>query len=509
MPRRAPPARWPLAVIDIGSNSARMIVVGAAAGGGLEIGADARFPLRLIRDSSARGRLGATAVSRVADALGAFLALARGSGARATVAVATAAVRDAANREEFVRRVAAQTGVELEVLAGDVEARHAFAGAVHGLPVDSGLVVDIGGGSVEICRFRDRRPLRQWTLPLGALLLSDGFLPSDPPRSSEMARARQHIMATLEASDVPPLRPGESLVGTGGTLRNLAKVDRARRTYPITRLHGYRLSQDGLDRAADTLGSRNLVRRRRVSGLSHDRADSIVGGALCAEALFTVLGADELLLSGRGLREGIALERLGLGVRSVAAMRRSSVRALAGRFATWHLRRAQLRAELSARLLDELDPEADAEMREVLGHAATLVDIGRSVDYYSRWEHAARIVADSDLYGFSHREIVLLSAVLERTGEDRVTLPGYRALLTPPDRVRLERLAVILALADALSHRLLPGEAVATEARRSGVTLIAPVDLGPLEPELEQRFRRAFGKPLRLSTAPPGWVTPI
>jgi exopolyphosphatase/guanosine-5'-triphosphate,3'-diphosphate pyrophosphatase len=481
-----------------------MIVVGAAPGGGLEIGADARFPLRLIRDSSVGGRLGSTAVSRVTGALGAFLALARGSGARATVAVATAAVRDAANRDEFVRRVAARTGVELEVLEGDVEARHAFAGAVHGLPVDSGLVVDIGGGSVEVCRFQDRRPLRQWTLPLGALLLSDRFLESDPPRSSEISRARQHVMSALEESEIPPLRPGESLVGTGGTLRNLAKVDRARRTYPITRLHGYRLSQDGLDQAADTVSSRSLARRRRVSGLSRDRADSIVGGALCAQALFAVLGAGELLLSGRGLREGIALERLGLGVPSVAAMRRSSVAALARRFSSWDGRRAQLRAELAARLLEELDAEADAGLREVLEHASTLVDIGRSVDYYSRWEHAARIVADSDLYGFSHREIVLLSAVLERAGEDRVTLPGYRALLAPPDRGRLQRLAVILVLADALSHRLLPGEAVATEARRSSIILIAPGDLGPLEPDLEQRFRRIFGKALRLSPAPPG-----
>jgi exopolyphosphatase/guanosine-5'-triphosphate,3'-diphosphate pyrophosphatase len=481
-----------------------MIVVGAAPGGRLEIGADARFPLRLIRDSRARGRLGSTAVSRVAEALTAFLALARGSGARAIVAVATAAVREADNREEFVRRVAAQTGVEMEVLAGDAEARHAFAGAVHGLPVDSGLVVDIGGGSVEICRFQHRRPLQQWTLPLGALLLSDGFLPSDPPRSSELARARQHIAATLEGSGVPPLRPGDSLVGTGGTLRNLAKVDRARRTYPISRLHGYRLSREGLDHAADTLGSRSLARRRRVSGLSHDRADSIVGGALCAQALFTALSADELLLSGRGLREGIALERLGLGVRSVAAMRRSSVTGLARRFATWDGRRARLRAELSGRLLGGLDPATDTGLREVLEHAATLVDIGRSVDYYSRWEHAARIVADSDLYGFSHREIVLLSAVLERAGEDRVTLPGYRAVLAAPDRARLERLAVILALADALSHRLLPGEAVTTESRRSGITLAAAADLGPLEPELEQRFRRSFGKALRLSAPPRG-----
>ncbi len=262
-----------LAVIDIGSNSGRMIVLSADSGGHLEISGDARFPLRLVRESAARGRLGEAAATRVVEALRAFLALARGAGTDQVVAVATAAVREASDRDEWVRRIATETGVELEVLDGDAEARLAFSGAVHGLPVEAGLVLDIGGGSVEICRFRDRRPVRQWTLPLGALRLSDGFLASDPPRPSELTRLRQHILLTLGEAGVTPLRPDDGLVGTGGTLRNLAKIDRARRTYPISRLHGYRISRDAVDRAASVLAALPLARRRRVPGLSDDRAE--------------------------------------------------------------------------------------------------------------------------------------------------------------------------------------------------------------------------------------------
>ena len=293
--------------------------------------------------SAAQGRLGDAAVARVAEALRAFLAIARSAGAQSVVAVATAAVRESTNRREFVGRVAAETGVRLEILDGDAEARYMFAGAVHGLPVDSGLVIDIGGGSVEICHFRDRRPLRQWTLPLGALRLSDRFLVTDPPRPSEQGRLRQHALATIVGAGVPPLRPGEQLVGTGGTLRNLAKIDRARRTYPITRLHGYQLNRADLDVAVNTLATRPMTRRRRVTGLSDERADSIVGGALCAQVLLDTLSADHLVLSGRGLREGVALERLGLQVRSAPEVRRSSVEALARRFATWDSAAAQLR----------------------------------------------------------------------------------------------------------------------------------------------------------------------
>jgi len=496
----SPSAHGSLAVIDIGSNSGRMIVVRAGSGGHLEIGADARFPLRLVRESAARGgRLGAAAVGRVVEALRAFLAISRSADADSVVAVATAAIREASNREDFVSRVAAASGVELEVLSGDQEAGFAYSGAVHGLPVDSGLVVDIGGGSVEICHFRGRRPLRQWTLPLGALLLSDRFVPSDPPRPSEIARLAEHVMTTVGRAGVPRLGSGEQLVGTGGTLRNLAKIDRARRTYPITRLHGYRLSRDGVDWAVTTLAGRSLARRRRVSGLSDDRADSIVGGALCAQALFFALGAGELIVSGRGLREGIALDRLGLPITAAAQVRASSVAALAARFATWDPARSRLRAGISGQLLEGLDPGAAEDARETLAHAADLVDIGRSVDYYSRWEHAARIVADSDLYGFGHREIVLLSATLERSGDDRVTLPGYRALLSTQDRGQLESLAVVLRLADELSHRLLAGQSISVQARRGGVSVLVPSDVGRLDEEVERRFQRCFGRPLRIS----------
>ena len=112
-----------LAVIDIGSNSGRMIVRRADSGGHLEISGDARFPLRLVRESAARGRLGEAAATRVVEALRAFLALARGAGTDQVVAVATAAVREASDRDEWVRRIATETGVELEVLDGDSEAR--------------------------------------------------------------------------------------------------------------------------------------------------------------------------------------------------------------------------------------------------------------------------------------------------------------------------------------------------------------------------------------------------
>lgn len=491
----------PLAVVDIGSSSSRMIVVGAGLQQHLEILADARVPLRLVREVDAGGRLGDSAVAGVVTALRGFLAVSRNAGAEALVAVATAAVRESANRDDFMRQVADASGVELEVLDGDREARYAFAGAVHGLPVESGFVVDIGCGSVEVCHFGHRRALRQWTLPLGALRLSDRFLRSDPPTPGEVERLRAFVVASLRGAGVPALGPGEQLVGTGGTLRNLAKLDRAHRTYPILRLHGYRLDAEAIDLAASRLGARPLAHRQQLCGLSHARADSIVGGALCAQALLSAMSADEVQVAGSGLREGIALERLGLEMRSAIGLRNASVAALAGRFATWDRTRARLRWAIAAALLDGLAAKTDGVLQEVLDQASVLVDIGRSVDFYSRWKHAADIVANSDLYGFDHRRLVLLSALLEKAGEDRITLPGYRAVLSRPDRAALERLAVILAVADELGRRLSASVRVRVQSWRNVVTLLITEDIGQLEEETHRRFERCFGKRLRVEFA--------
>jgi exopolyphosphatase / guanosine-5'-triphosphate,3'-diphosphate pyrophosphatase len=493
----------PLAVVDIGSNSGRVIVVQLGAGGHLEILSDARMSLRLIRDVGVSGRLGAQAEQRTLAALRDFTAIAEGAGAGRIIVVATAAVREAANGEEFVARLVAQTGLDIRVIDGDEEARYAFLGAVHGLPVESGVLVDVGGGSLEVSRFRNRSALRGWTLPLGALRLTDNFLLSDPPRNSEIARLQTHVAAALHDAGVPALGEGESMVGTGGTIRNLAKVHRATLTYPIPRLHGYVLSRRGLRDVTQNVLARPLRRRASISGLSTDRADSIAGGALVVQTVIEELGAPELVVSGQGLREGVAFEQLSGRLPSTGAVREASVAALAARFTTWDASRARRRRLLAARMLDLLSPEAGDEMRETLDHAATVIDTGRSVDYYQRWQFAADIVVAADLRGFTHRSIALLSAVIARAGRDQVSLRHYASLLDAADRHWVDRAAVVLALADEVERRMPTREAPTVERRdrRRTIVLSLPLHHEWQADDVAARFRRVFGRDVVLEPA--------
>ena len=496
VPHPAPDDR-PFAMVDIGSNSGRMIVFRLREGEHLDVLEDARAPLRLARALRDSNVLGADAIDRTVEALRDFVAVANGAGAERIIAVATSAVRDAADGEELVAR-ANRLGVPLQTIDGDHEARLGFLGAVHDLPVRSGFTMDIGGGSVELSRFHERHLMRSWSLPLGSLRVSDRFLESDPPSDKEMRTLRKAVDEALDRAGITELSRGEELVGIGGTVRNLAKIDLKRTEYPMPLLHGYRLPLQRLGALTDDLAGRSMKRRAHAPGLNPDRADTIVGGALVAHGIARRLRADDIVVSSRGLREGLALiTGAGGGVPPADWVRTISVATLAARFGTWDSPTAERRAGLALHLHGALDPSAPASVFEMLEHAATILDVGRAIDYYDRFEHAAMIVMAADLAGFSHADLGALTAIL-RQADDDTRLGPYGRLVEEEDRRAVLRAASTLALADELNRRILPGTAAPLSCNwlRGGFEVVAPVPSGWKPRGVADRFKRVFGKPL-------------
>jgi exopolyphosphatase/guanosine-5'-triphosphate,3'-diphosphate pyrophosphatase len=494
-----------MAVIDLGSNSGRVVVLDVDDHGSIEILADGRSPLRLARDVAPTGRLSSEAIDRAIAALRDFEAIASGNGAVRTLAVATEAIREAANGDELLTRIRAQTGIEVRVIGGAEEARLGFLGAVYSLPVEHGTVADIGGGSVELSRFRDRRLRQSFTFPVGALRMSDRYLVSDPPAPGELEALTSAVRKALQEQGVPALTGDERLIGTGGTIRNLAKLDRSGRPYPIPRLDGYVLGKRRVEELLELLSRRRLSRRQVMAGLNADRADSIVGGAVVAVATMETLGADEIIVSGRGLREGLAFDSIGAHLPSPQSVRRSSIAALASRFSSWDRGRAERRAAIAARLLLALEPAAGPSQEERLDHAATVLDVGRSIDFYRRHEHTADILVASDLAGFTHRKLAWLAAIVRQAGDEDMSVRLYRPLLGPDDAEPVARAGAILDIADEIEHRVAPGRRlpVSCEVRGREVHLAAPIFDVARRARLDARFRRVFHRRL-VVTSPVG-----
>ncbi len=490
-----------IGVVDIGSNSGRLVVYDQYQSGYLNIVEDARVPLRLATDLQKDGSLGQAAMDLTIDALREFHSIAHGAGAERVIVVGTASMREATNGEQFLETVRVAAGMDIEVIDGQAEAKYSFLGAVHGLPVWNGYVLDIGGGSLELTRFRERRYVTSWTLPLGALRMTTEFLKSDPPTRKEIRQLSNYIAQRLADEEIPPADEDDTLVGTGGTIRNVAKIDRKQRRSPIQRLHGYSLPVARVRRIASSLSSADAAVRAGTPGLNADRTDSIVGGAIAVEVVMDALAMTDLLVSGKGLREGIAFALSSTDVPDPETVKRLSVTALATRFGSWEAERADQRVAAVTQLSCALDAESEPEFQNLCELAAYLLDIGRSVDYYNRLTHTATIVEVADLDGFTHREIALLSAIIREADRRQSNLSQYEPLLTADDAEQVARCGVILLVADEIERRY-PRNAdikLKVDSRPETVTIAIPPFSEYGVAKLAERFQRVFGRELIFS----------
>jgi exopolyphosphatase/guanosine-5'-triphosphate,3'-diphosphate pyrophosphatase len=491
--------RSTVAVIDLGSNSSRIVVFRVLAGGVLDVLADEHVPLQLIRGLDRDRRLRDDVMDRALSLLRDFRHLAEAAGATRIHAFGTAALREAKNNADLLARARKESGIRLEILDGPGEGRAGFLGAAYGLPVENGLVFDIGGGSLQLTHFRSRRQVRTCSLPLGALRLCDEFLSSDPPGPGQVKKLRAHVQRLLAGAKMTKLSRGDVVVGTGGTVRNLAKVDSRRWDYPIPRLHGYDVTYGRLRELTALFLGRDSSARAALPGLNRSRADSIVAGCLVAECVLEACAGSHFLVAGQGMREGSVLAATGGRLPSPEKVRASSVASFAARFTTCDPRRAARRTRAALSLYDQLEPYPVATWREMLAHASDLLDVGRSIDYYRLHTHSAAMVRSSGLAGFSHRGIAVVSSILEMASRDGWDPHRCTPPLGEDDYDALERAGVLLCLADAIEQRRPPAPPAAVKGRTTGRSFVvreaALADWK--DPDFAKRFREAFGRELQ------------
>jgi exopolyphosphatase/guanosine-5'-triphosphate,3'-diphosphate pyrophosphatase len=218
-----------------------------------------------------------------------------------------------------------------------------------------------------------------------------------------------------------------------------------------------------------------------------------------------VLGAEEVLVSGQGVREGLALSLVSDTLGPPQRVRWQSLEALAARFAGWSLDRARRREDAAGRLHGALEKWPSPELSEAVHQAAWILDIGRTVDFFDRHEHVANLVLETDLGGFTHRQVALLSAILRRAGDEDAKPRSYSPLIVRADQPGIERAAVVVALADEITERCAPGSPSDLSCRLRGdeaVVVVPALDSWAVR-KLPERFERAFGRRLQLATRGP------
>jgi exopolyphosphatase/guanosine-5'-triphosphate,3'-diphosphate pyrophosphatase len=296
-----------LATIDVGTNTALLLVARVREDGGLETVDERAEITRLGRGIGAGGALGAQGIRATLAALREYAGLARGYGAR-IAAVGTEALRRAPNGSDFLTPAAEILGVPIEVIDGEREAALTFRAVIESFP-DSRqaelIVVDIGGGSTEIVLADRGHQTLARSLPLGSVRLTERHVHHDPATAEELQAVRAEVAAGLAGID---FARGAGLVGVAGTVTSLAAMAESMATYDPNRVHGYRLSRDQLAAQIARLASSRQADRERMVGLDSRRADVILAGAVILEEIAAAAGVAEVRVSDRGIRWGLAYE---------------------------------------------------------------------------------------------------------------------------------------------------------------------------------------------------------
>ena len=491
-----------VAVIDVGSNSTRMEVLQLTSDYDLRVVSEVKALLRLASRKSKDGRLLPSAVTDLSRLIADFATVAAASNVDAIRAVATSAMRDATNRHEVVAHIKAETGIDLEVISGEREAEYGFLGAVFSLPAHDGLLFDIGGGSVEFSFFQNRTLNSVYTLDIGALRMSDEFLSQPQPTRDAVSALRRHVRKLLKASKMPSLHPNDRLIGAGGTMRNLTKIDRATRSHSFGRLHGSIVRYGALKRIVNGINGLDRASLTYMPGLNPERVDSILGGSIVASEIARHFDKRPVIISGRGIREGVAMSGVIKSLPSIEEVRRRSVYALGARFDTWDRLRADRRAAIARKMAAMLSGFFEPEMLQLIPHIARLIDTGRSVNYYDRYMHAAGIIELGELGGFSHRDVGLMSASLRFGDSNANHLSRYRPELKKSDRTTVRRAASILRISDEMERRLGPHR-----YSRIGMNLaedsfeVRAAELNAWDPSrFATRFKRVFNLQFQVSS---------
>jgi exopolyphosphatase / guanosine-5'-triphosphate,3'-diphosphate pyrophosphatase len=505
-----------LAVIDLGSNSFRLVVF--LAGRDWWKRTDEIYePVRIGEGLASSGELAPKPIARALATLDVFAHFAKASGLeRESIdAVATSAIRDAQNAEEFLRTARERSDLPIRVLSREAEARYGYVAAVNSTTLADGYVLDLGGGSLQLVRVAERLERETGSWPVGTVRMSERFLPvNGPAKRRQLEALREHVaerLAEAEWLGGGSISAGtRRLVGIGGTVRNLAAAAQRAAGLPSNGVQGMVLERAALDELVERLAALPAAERASVPGVKPARADLILAGAVVVQSVLEAGGFDGLEATEAGLREGVFFERLlePADPPLFADVRRSSVLNLAGQY---HLDVAHTRhvATLALGMFDELARlglhDGDARERELLWAASILHDIGMSVDYDDHHKHSRYLILNAGLPGFSPVEVAIV-AQAARYHRKGMPDPGpLRALFGEGDAERLNRCAVLLRLAEDLERsrdQLVRETRIALHDDEVELTLVAegesavPRWAANRETEL---FARAFGHQLAVA----------
>ncbi|HEY3273647.1 MAG TPA: Ppx/GppA phosphatase family protein [Methanocella sp.] len=442
------------AIIDLGSNTTRMLIIETTGSGAYHLIEDDKGVIRLSEDTIPGGEIRPAALRRAIDAIRLFKGICDYHRVTKITAVATAAVRESSNRDEFLGAMFAETAIRFRVLSREEESYYGYLGVINTTDLTDGLIMDVGGGSIELTVVEGRKPVETTSIPWGALNLSVRFLDRDRPTKSQLEELESFVKGKLQAIPWIESRKGGQLFGIGGTIRTIARMSQRFGNYPFDELHNYAMAPADVAKVYDRLSGTTLEERRDLPGLSRDRADIIIGGMAAANTIIKTLKVSQVRVSSAGLRDGVFFQNY-FKEPVVADVTEFSVDNLSRLFRVDEMHAKRV-TELSVALFDQLQPVhgLKTDDRRALRAAARLHELGYYFDYGKRFNNTFYHILDNNIFGFTHLDNYRVALVAAHYGANGIKSRSIlQNVALDKDTMRnVKKLSVLLGIADGFDR---------------------------------------------------------
>lgn len=448
-----------IAVIDLGSNTARLVIAYVMEGGHFVVFDELKESVRLGQDMERDGFLKPARVAQAVKTLKMFRKLCDSYEVSKVYAIATNAVRRAKNQKSFLEEIYAICGFRFKVLGEDEEATLIYHGVINSLEIPKAVIVDISGSSTHIIQYNRRNILNRENLPFGAITLSDlfkdpNYTPQEQARMIETYVADQFSQVTW----LKELDPDVQFIGVGGSFRNLAKICRRIKRHPIDMVHNYNVSLTDFNSVYDMIKVLDADKRTKIRGLSAERADIFTSALACIKGFFDYTGYENLVVSGSGIREGIIFNHAVPTTleKPISDVLGHSIYTMMNYFDV-NIPHAEQVCNLSIQLYKQLRVlhKLPRQYVKVLRVAALLHDSGMRIKYYDHPRHSAYFILNANLYGISHRDLILASFVAQGHRIEEFNMQEwnkYKEVVREEDLAAVMKLSVILRIAESLDR---------------------------------------------------------
>ncbi|WP_026478083.1 exopolyphosphatase [Alkaliphilus transvaalensis] len=500
------------AIIDLGSNSVRMIIMKIFDDYSYKMLDEVKEMVRLSEGMGEEMTLKAAAMKRTIKALNLFKKLIEVHQVDETFLVATAAVRNAVNQDRFLEKVRMETNLEFEVISGKKEAYYAYLGVINTIDIDNCVIIDVGGGSTEIALVENRRIKHGISFPFGAVILTERFLGKTEIPHLKIQQLEKYIKKQLSQVEWLKKAIGLPVVGLGGTVRTLAKINKNEINFPLVSLHNYQITYHEMLRAYKKVVEAKSHERKNIKGVNKERSDIIVGGLVPVKSLCHYLKTDKIIISGNGLREGVFFEKYIKecypGKKLFSSVLNHSVYNTLRNYDA-NIKHCYHIKKLALSMFDqttELHGLGESE-RKLLSVAALLHDIGNYVDHYNHHKHGFYIVLNARLNGLRNRELVICAFIvlMHREVDLSKDWSPYKMLINKNDFEVIKKLSLFVNIAEKLDR----GEYGAVNDIQCGieedhvnmkvkVRSLADLEIAAVQ-STQKDFKKIFGKKLILS----------